>query len=194
MVDDTLSAGPTDSICPWCSAAYTGEPDTCPACGAALAVDPNADPALPGLTAIDAAAIARAKAPTPRSRNRLLSWISGDYPEEASTAADVGALSPPPLEVRQEMLRLALEAEVANLQAEVGAIVAEAAAEGRLGGLEAAVAASDTPAAPPAAPATAATAPDVTAGPESSGEAPAAAPDAGSADLDPADGRGVDPA
>jgi hypothetical protein len=132
MVDDTMSAdGSAGSVCPWCSAAYSAEPDTCPSCGAALAVDPNADPALPGLTAIDAAAIARSKVPAARSRNRLLSWISGDYPDDAGTAADVGALAPPPLEVRQEMLRLAMQAELASLQAEVDALASEAAAEGR---------------------------------------------------------------
>jgi hypothetical protein len=119
------------SICPWCSASYTGEPDTCPSCGAALAVDPATDPALPGLTAIDAAAIVRAKAPVARSRNRFLSWISGDYPEDTTSAVEAGALAPPDVEVRREMLRLELAAEVANLQAEAGALIAEATLEGR---------------------------------------------------------------
>ena len=73
MVDDTSAAAESGaSICPWCSATYTGEPDTCASCGAALAVDPATDPALPGLTAIDAAAIVRAKTPVPRQRSRLL--------------------------------------------------------------------------------------------------------------------------
>jgi hypothetical protein len=119
------------SICPWCSASYTGEPDTCPSCGAALAVDPATDPALPGLTAIDAAAIVRAKAPVARSRNRFLSWISGDYPEDVPSPVEAGALAPPDAEVRREMLRLELAAEVANLQAEAEALIAEATLEGR---------------------------------------------------------------
>ena len=134
MVDqgDTSPAVTSEaSICPWCSASYAGEPDTCPSCGAALAVDPATDPALPGLTAIDAAAIVRAKAPVPRSRNRFLSWISGDYPEDAPSAAEAGALAPPDADVRREMLRLELAAEVANLQAEAGALIAEATLEGR---------------------------------------------------------------
>ena len=131
MVDDTRATETAGSICPWCSATYTGEPETCPSCGAALAVDPTTDAALPGLTAIDAAAIVRAKTPVARPRSRLLSWISGEYPDEAPAAADAGALAPPDAEVRREMLRLALEAEVANLQAEADALIAEATLEGR---------------------------------------------------------------
>jgi hypothetical protein len=131
MVDQTSpSAEPAASVCPWCSARYTGEPDTCPSCGAALAVDPATDPALPGLTAIDAAAIVRAKAPVARPRSRLLSWISGEYPDDTPTPSEVGALAPPDADVRREMLRLALEAEVANLQAEADALMAEATVEG----------------------------------------------------------------
>jgi hypothetical protein len=133
MVDDSGTEGTSAvSICPWCSATYTGDPETCPSCGAALAVDPAADPSLPGLTAIDTAAIVRAKAPVARPRNRLLSWISGEYPEDPGTVAESGALAPPAADVRREMLRLELEAEVANLQAEAGALLAEATAEGRV--------------------------------------------------------------
>ena len=135
MVDQTSpSAEPEASVCPWCSARYTGEPDTCPSCGAALAVDPATDPALPGLTAIDAAAIVRAKTPVARPRSRLLSWISGEYPDEALSATEVGALAPPDADVRREMLRLALEAEVANLQAEADALMADATVEGHAPG------------------------------------------------------------
>lgn len=137
MVDETLSGGgPEPSICPWCSASYTGDPEHCPSCGAALAADPAADPSLPGLTAIDAAAIVRAKTPPQRSRNRLLSWISGEYPEAEATPADAAALAPPDIEVRREMLRLELEAEMANLQAEAEALRAEAAVEGLTPGVD----------------------------------------------------------
>jgi hypothetical protein len=131
MVDDTQPVPEsTVSVCPWCSANYTGDPDNCPSCGAALAVDPATDPALPGLTAIDAAAIVRAKTPVARSRNRLLSWISGEYPDDAPSATEAGALAPPDLDVRREMLRLELQAEVANLQAEADALLADAGLEG----------------------------------------------------------------
>ena len=124
--------GPTASICPWCSATYTGDPENCPSCGATLTGEGATDPSLPGLTAIDAAAIVRSKEPVKKPRNRLLSWISGDYPDDAPSAADAGALAPPDLEVRREMLRLEIEAEVANLQAEADAMLAEAAVEGRV--------------------------------------------------------------
>lgn len=131
MVDETLSGGGSAaSVCPWCSAPVAGAPQICPSCGAALDGE-LADPSLPGVTAIDAAAIVRAKMPTPRSRSRLLSWISGDYPEEANQVGDAAALAPPDLEVRREILRLELEAEVANLQAEADALRAEATVEGR---------------------------------------------------------------
>ncbi len=133
MVDQTPPAGePTASICPWCSATYDGAPENCPSCGATLTGDAATDPSLPGLTAIDAAAIVRAKEPVKRQRSRLLSWISGDYPDEAPTTGDAGALAPPDIDVRREILRLELEAEVANLQAEADAMRAEATVEGRL--------------------------------------------------------------
>ncbi len=141
MVDETLpGGGSAASICPWCSATYTGDRETCPSCGAALTTDPAADPSLPGLTAIDTAAIVRAKTPVARPRNRLLSWISGEYPDEAGAVAEAGALAPPDPAVRREMWRLELEAEVANLQAEADAILSEAKAEGRVATTDPAVA------------------------------------------------------
>lgn len=131
MTEQPMSGEAEVSICPWCSATYTGEPETCPSCGAVLAVDPATDPTLPGLTAIDTAAIVRAKTPTSRPRNRILSWISGEYPDEVGAPADPAALAPPELAVRREILRLELEAEVANLQAEADALMAEATVDGR---------------------------------------------------------------
>lgn len=133
MADESLSeGGPTASICPWCSASYTGDPENCPSCGATLSPDPAIDPSLPGLTAIDTAAIVRSKTPVNKPRNRLLSWISGEYPDEGVSTKDAAALAPPDQAVRREILRLELEAEVANLQAEADAILAEAAVEGRI--------------------------------------------------------------
>src|SRR6186997_2481121 len=106
MVDEAQpGGGSVASICPWCSAPYEGVQETCPSCGATIEGD-SVDASLPGLTAIDAAAIVRSKQPATRSRNRLLSWISGEYPDEANTPADAAALAPPDLEVRREMLRL----------------------------------------------------------------------------------------
>lgn len=131
MTEETLAGGAEASICPWCSATYTGAPEDCPSCGATLAADPTIDPSLPGLTAIDAAAIVRAKSEPPKQRNRLLSWISGEYPEPGATATEAAALAPPDLEVRREILRLELEAEVADLQAEADAMLSEATLDGR---------------------------------------------------------------
>ena len=129
MADQTF---PTDSrsesICPWCSAAVTPGTPTCPSCGAILESDEDRD--LPGLTAVDPAAL-RPEA-KPASRNRLLSWISGEYPEEAPSPSDSQALAPPDAEVQREIIRLELEAEVANLQAERDALLSEAVVEGRV--------------------------------------------------------------
>jgi len=146
MVDETLSGGGSAaSICPWCSAAYLGDAENCPSCGATLAADAAMDPSLPGLTAIDAAAIVRSKKTTEaRPRNRLLSWISGEYPDEGGKPEEAAALAPPDLEVRREILRLELEAEVAHLQADADAMIAEATVEGRVINLPArSVAATD---------------------------------------------------
>jgi len=132
MADELVPGSESSaSICPWCSATYQGEPENCPSCGATLTGDAATDPSLPGLTAIDAAAIVRSKEPVKKSRSRLLSWISGEYPDEAPEVSEAGALAPPDLEVRREILRLEIEAEVANLQAEADAMKADAVVEGR---------------------------------------------------------------
>lgn len=132
MTDEsTTASAPGGAVCPWCSAALpAGALDHCPTCGASLAAGP--EESLPGLTSIDAAAIVRSKQQTTvRPRSRLLSWLSGDDPDDVYTKAEGTALKLPEMDVRREMLRLELEAEVANLQAENDAILAEAAAEGR---------------------------------------------------------------
>jgi hypothetical protein len=100
----------------------------CPSCGANLV--PDGDPNVPGLTAVDAASIIRSKSPQ-QPRSRLLSWLSGEYTTDLPSKAEQQAIAFPDVEVRREILRLELEAEVANLQAEADALRAEAAAEGR---------------------------------------------------------------
>ena len=65
-------------------------------------------------------------------RSRLFSWISREYTEESATEKDAAALAPPDPNVQREIRRLALEAEVANLQAEADSILSEAALEGRV--------------------------------------------------------------
>src|SRR6476619_8155822 len=131
MADQTLPADtPSESICPWCSAAVVPGSPTCPSCGAILESDEDRD--VPGLTAVDPGAL-RPEA-KPASRNRLLSWISGEYPDDAraESASEAQALAPPDAEVQREILRLELEAEVANLEAERDSLLSEAVVEGRL--------------------------------------------------------------
>ena len=133
MLDDvTTDASAPLPRCMWCSAELPSDSEvTCPSCGATLIGE--GDNPVPGVTAIDAEAIVRgARATRPKSRSRLMSWISGEYDEDTAKPAPPGSLSPPPPEVRREMLRLELEAQVANLQAEAGAMAAEAAVESGL--------------------------------------------------------------
>jgi rRNA maturation endonuclease Nob1 len=128
MVDE-IAVGEAVPVprCTWCSAPLPSESEaTCPSCGATLIEETEKQ--VPGVTAIDAEAIIRGKADRPKSRSRLMSWISGEYEDEEKPAPP-GSLAPPPLDVRREMLRLELAAQVANLQAEAGAMAAEAAIE-----------------------------------------------------------------
>lgn len=141
------------AICSWCSAEVMVGATECPSCGANLV--PDGEPNVPGVTAVDAASIIRSRT-TSQPRNRLLSWISGEYAPEVPSQTEAQAIAPPALEVRREILRLELEAEVAHLQAEADALRAEAAAEGR---------AIDVPeASAPEAPETPAAADDAAAG------------------------------
>ena len=56
MADQTLPADtPSESICPWCSAAVVPGSPTCASCGAILESDEDRD--VPGLTAIDPGAL-----------------------------------------------------------------------------------------------------------------------------------------
>ena len=126
-------AAPTEARCTWCSAVL---PDpaaaTCPSCGATL-IGEGETAGVPGLTAIDADAILRNARGTGRTKPRsgILGWISGEYPVDESAVATPESLAPPTADVRREMLRLELEAQVANAQAEVEAMAAdEAIAEG----------------------------------------------------------------
>ena len=129
MLDDaTQGTSAPLPRCMWCSAELPSDHETvCSSCGATLIGE--TDSQVPGVTAIDAEAIIKAgRAPKPRQRSRLMSWISGDY-ETDEAPAPPGSLAPPPPAVRREMLRLELEAQVANLQAEAGAMAADEAVE-----------------------------------------------------------------
>jgi hypothetical protein len=108
---------PTLTACPWCSTSVTPETATCPSCGAVLLGDE--EPVLPGVTAVDDKVL-RGET-KPQQRSRLLSWISGEYDEAESGPVDASAIAPPDPAVQLEIRRLELEAEVANLKAEVEA-------------------------------------------------------------------------
>ncbi len=130
MVDELQTQPVTAEHCPWCSAEIAPALVSCPACGATLTGD--SDASLPGVTSLDPDAITRGtKVATPQRRSRLLSWISGEFDEGADKPAPPGSLSPPPFEVRREMLRLEIEAETAIMQAETDALAAEAALQAR---------------------------------------------------------------
>ena len=128
MADPTPTTPLTGTICPWCSAAVTPETVICPSCAAVLISDEEPD--LPGVTEVDAKVLRGEKPPPPR--NRLLSWISGDYPDQASSPADAQAVAPPDPQVQREIRRLEYEAEVASLQAEADSLLSEAVVEGRV--------------------------------------------------------------
>jgi hypothetical protein len=131
MLDEATAGGAAPAPrCNWCSAPLPSDHETtCPSCGATLLGD--GETSVPGLTAIDAEAILRnARAVKAKPRSRLLGWISGESDEDVSTLKPApGSLAPPPADVRREMLRLELEAQVANAQAEVESMAADAAVE-----------------------------------------------------------------
>jgi hypothetical protein len=122
-------AGPDVMRCPWCSALLPPDTaDACPSCHATLSS--TEEPNVPGVTALDVEKIALRRSGPPK-KSRLMSWISGevDYEGMRGPIATPGSLAPPPLEVRQEMIRLEQEAHLANLTAEAGALAAEEAIE-----------------------------------------------------------------
>ena len=129
MLDATAGEASAAPRCTWCSALLPSDHEvTCPSCGATLIGDGEA--AVPGLTAIDAEAILRnARTGKAKPRSRLLSWISGEYDEGDEASAAPGSLAPPPDAVRREMLRLEIEAQLANAEAETAALSADAAVE-----------------------------------------------------------------
>jgi hypothetical protein len=130
MVDDATSEAPAPlPRCMWCSAELPSDSEvTCPSCGATLIGE--GESLVPGVTAIDAQAIVRnTQAAKTKSRSRLMSWISGEYDEGPDGPSPPGSVSLPSPEVRREMLRLEIEAEVANLQAEAESIASENAVE-----------------------------------------------------------------
>jgi hypothetical protein len=129
-MSDELTAGgstPGEAICPWCSAPLAAtDTVTCSSCGAKL--QGEGDKPLPGLTAIDPLAVIEGARPPQRPRNRLVAWLTGaDIDEGTAQPASPEALAPPAPEVRREMLRLQMEAELSQLSAEAEALATDEA-------------------------------------------------------------------
>jgi hypothetical protein len=73
---------------------------------------------IKGVTTLDTEAILRARSDVARPRGRLLSFITGEVPVELGGEKEAASLAPPDDAVRLEMLRLQMEAERADLEAE----------------------------------------------------------------------------
>ena len=110
--------------CPWCSTPVAG-PDavTCSSCGATLHGDIEIE--VPGVTAIDGQHAPRASAPRKVRRSFGSLFVSGDDAVQPPSEAELPALAMPDADVRREMLRLRLDAELADLTARVEALAAE---------------------------------------------------------------------
>ncbi len=126
MADQT--SGPV-TTCQWCSAKLPA-PDVehCPSCGAALTSATGTEPELPGVTALDPQAIIGARSGSSRPRNRILSFLSGDMAPDEGRPLDPSSVAPPSDAVRREMLRLQIDAERADLEAEAIALKSDALA------------------------------------------------------------------
>jgi hypothetical protein len=110
--------------CPWCSTPVESLEDaTCVACGAALHGDSTVE--IPGVTAIDSAHASRATAPRKPRRTFGSLFVGGDDGIPPPSQAELPALAMPDPEVRREMLRLQLDAELADLTARAAALAAE---------------------------------------------------------------------
>jgi hypothetical protein len=121
----------TSPRCPWCSAELPG-PNlaSCPSCGATLTSPTGAEPDIKGVTSLDPLAIIAARAEVGRPRSRILSFITGDTTSDDSGAPEnPESLAPPTDDVRREMLRLELEAERADREAETVALKSEVIVE-----------------------------------------------------------------
>jgi hypothetical protein len=131
MADELTTGAPTFH-CPWCSASLpSADLETCPSCKATLTSTSSGETALPGVTAIDHEALLRTNREPRQPRSRLLSWLSGEYVDDGAAPSQPDAIAPPDIAVRREILRLEIEAEIADKQAEADSIMADAAVEGR---------------------------------------------------------------
>jgi hypothetical protein len=115
--------------CQWCSALLpAADLPTCPSCGATLTSTTGGEE-IRGVTTLDPEAILRARSEAPRSRNRLLSFITGEMPVEVGGPGEAESLAPPDEAVRLEMRRLEIQAERADLEAEAVAMKTDVVVE-----------------------------------------------------------------
>src|SRR5512140_2178744 len=117
---------PADPVarCPWCSAPVaSAEAATCTSCGATLHGDAEAE--IPGVTALDGQHASRAIAPRKARRTFGALFVGGDDPIPPPSEAELPALAMPDPDVRREMLRIRLDAELADLTARIEALAAE---------------------------------------------------------------------
>jgi hypothetical protein len=113
-------------ICPWCSAALPAvDAAACPSCEARL-IEP-ADIVIPGVTAVDPVLLAAAAAPRKVKRTFGSLLVGEDNEIPPPSEAEMPALARPDADVRREILRLEMEAELAALRAELAARSADGA-------------------------------------------------------------------
>ena len=91
-----------------------------------LVPGPDVGGDIKGVTTLDTEAILRARSEVSRPRsNRLLSFITGEVPQEPPPPSNPDSIAPPDDAVRLEMLRLQLAAESADIEAEAVALKAD---------------------------------------------------------------------
>jgi len=134
MVDDAGLVMPADEgdhppICPWCSATLpSADAAACPSCEARLVEPP--DVVIPGVTAVDPALLALAAAPRKVKRTFGSLLIGDDNEIPPPSEAEMPALARPDADVRREILRLEMEAQLVALKAEVASRSADDAVAG----------------------------------------------------------------
>jgi hypothetical protein len=110
--------------CPWCSALLADPDDVaCDACGATVKGDAALE--IPGVTALDAQHAAQAVTPRKVRRTFGALFTGGDDEILPPAEAELPALAPPDAEVRREILRLQMDAELVKLTARAAALAAE---------------------------------------------------------------------
>ena len=99
----------TSRICPWCSTEIPAGAGACPNCAAL--VEGAVVPEIPGLTAVDpGATLGPDEGRIPDDLDPK-AWLLADH---NGTPADDAAFDPPSDEVRVEMRKMELEAEIVN--------------------------------------------------------------------------------